>query len=170
MFQPPKAASSIPPSKSNSYGVPIPIPANRNVSPGSLVPPLPIATLTVEDDHDGEEIDVPEFKDVDPFMSAGEADKALQDMMGGSMNGELGTDVEIDMSQAIVEGFKPGIKLLPHQVLGRTWMKEREDVTKKRSGGILADDMGYLNLFRILPSFYFILTGSGRQSRLLQEL
>ena len=73
-------------------------------------------------------------------MSAAEAEKALHDLMGGGMNQELDADVEIDMSQATVEGSKPGFKLLLHQVLGCAWMK---DLTKKWTGGILADDMGY---------------------------
>jgi hypothetical protein len=42
-----------------------------------------------------------------------------------------------------VPGFRENIRLMPHQVLGRQWMRDREDVTKKRAGGILADDMGY---------------------------
>jgi SNF2 family DNA or RNA helicase len=129
MFQPPKASFGIPPSKSSSMHLP------------------PIATLTVEDDREGEEVNVPDFRDDNVFMSAGEAEKALRDLMGGGMNQEADAEAEIDMSQAIVEGFKPGIKLLPHQVLGRAWMRDREDVTKKRIGGILADDMGYFNLF-----------------------
>ena len=134
MFQPPKASFGIPPSKSN-----------------------PIATHVAEDDCDEEEVNVPEFRDDNAFMSAGEAEKALRDLMSGGTNQELDADVEVDMSQAIVDGFKPGIKLLPHQVLGRAWMKDREDVTKKRAGGILADDMGYFNLFRtpLYFSFYF---------------
>jgi SNF2 family DNA or RNA helicase len=122
--------------------VPIPIPTNKNVYPGGFRPPPPIATLTAEDDRDGEEVNVPEFKDDNTFMSAGEAEKALRDLMGGGMNQEIDADVEIDMSQATVEGFKSEITLLPHQVLGRAWMKDREDLTKKRTGGILADDMG----------------------------
>ena len=59
-------------------------------------------------------------------------------MIGGGINEELNADIEIDMSQATVEGFKPESRLLPHQVL----VKDREDVSKKRTGGILADDMG----------------------------
>lgn len=57
-------------------------------------------------------------------------------------------EAEIDMEEANVKGFKEGIQLLPHQILGRAWMRDREDVTKKRTGGILADDMG---LVLILP-------------------
>lgn len=50
---------------------------------------------------------------------------------------------QIDMSQAIVEGFRENVILLPHQVLGRLWMGERE--TGKKMGGILADDMGWVS-------------------------
>ena len=129
MFQPSKPSFGIPPSKS-----------------GLVVSPPPVATLTIDDDHDGEEVNVPDFRDDNTFMSAGEAEKALRDLMAGGMNQELDVDVEIDMSQATVDAFKEGITLLPHQVLGRAWMKDREDLTRKRTGGILADDMGYLNL------------------------
>lgn len=67
--------------------------------------------------------------------------------MSGGMNTDLENHVEIDMSQSKVEGFTEGIELLPHQILGRAWMKDREDVTKKAHGGILADDMGYGSTF-----------------------
>lgn len=70
------------------------------------------------------------------------AEKALRELMSGGMNDD--TETEIDMKDAIVKGFKDDIRLLPHQILGRSWMRDREDVTKKRSGGILADDMGYI--------------------------
>jgi hypothetical protein len=73
------------------------------------------------------------------YTSPAEAEKALRDLIGGGINHQ-GSDVEIDMSQAIVPGFNKNIKLLPHQVLGRAWMRERED--GKKLGGILADDMG----------------------------
>jgi hypothetical protein len=144
VFQPPKASGS-PLSK---FGIPL----NPFPKLNSFVPPPPIATLTVEDDRDGEQVNVPDFRDDNTFMSAAEAERALRDLMSGGINQELDADVEIDMSQATVEGFKPGFRLLPHQVLGRAWMKDREDVTKKRSGGILADDMGYS--FRI--SLYLV--------------
>lgn len=68
--------------------------------------------------------------------------------MSGGMNEDVET--EINMEEATVKGFKDDIRLLPHQILGRSWMKDREDLTKKRTGGILADDMGFvLRLHRI---------------------
>ena len=54
--------------------------------PNSFVPPPPIATLTVEDDRGGEVVNVPDFRDDNTFMSAGEAEKALRDLIGGGMN------------------------------------------------------------------------------------
>lgn len=69
--------------------------------------------------------------------------------MSGGMNVDVET--EIDMEDAVVKGFKDGIKLLPHQILGRAWMRDREDVTKKRTGGILADDMGYVTILYFEP-------------------
>lgn len=70
-------------------------------------------------------------------VSNEDADKALRDLMS-----DVGTSInqEIDMGEAIVPGFKDGIVLLPHQIIGRKWMADRE--TGKRTGGILADDMG----------------------------
>ncbi|KAF7986702.1 hypothetical protein HWV62_20228 [Athelia sp. TMB] len=78
-----------------------------------------------------EGFDLPEDRHLyDPATSAAEAEKALLELVE-SHNDDAET--EIDMSQAIVDGFREG-------VLGRAWMKERE--TGKKLGGILADDMG----------------------------
>ena len=74
----------------------------------------------------------------DPRMSATEAEKALRALVEDSVNSS--EDTAIDMTEAIVPGFADGIVLLPHQVIGRNWMRERE--TGKKNGGILADDMG----------------------------
>ena len=70
-------------------------------------------------------------------VSNEDSDKALRDLMS-----DVGSSInqEIDMDEAIVPGFKDGIVLLPHQIIGRKWMAERE--AGKRTGGILADDMG----------------------------
>ncbi|KAI0080447.1 hypothetical protein K474DRAFT_1682619 [Panus rudis PR-1116 ss-1] len=70
-------------------------------------------------------------------MTADEAQKALHDLVADVYAHE---DQAIDLKDARVEGFREGITLLPHQVLGRKWMTERE--SGKKTGGILADDMG----------------------------
>lgn len=73
-------------------------------------------------------------------MTPGETEQALKDLISGNINdvGETG----IDPKDKIVDGFKPGIQLLDHQVVGRNWMAGRESPDDKRYGGILADDMG----------------------------
>jgi hypothetical protein len=137
--------------------VPVHVPSNRDIFPGGFAPrPIPPPPAQARASNE-EEVDIPDFRDDNVFMSAADAEKALRDLMGGSMNQELDTETEIDMSEAIVADFKDGIELLPHQILGRKWMKEREDLTKKRTGGILADDMGYIG---IQFSLYLSLTFS----------
>ncbi|KAI0299413.1 SNF2 family N-terminal domain-containing protein [Multifurca ochricompacta] len=63
------------------------------------------------------------------------------------------------MSKATVEGFREGIRLLPHQVVGRSWMAERE--SGKKCGGILADDMG---LGKTIQTLTRIVDGRPRKS------
>ncbi|KAJ7685568.1 SNF2 family DNA-dependent ATPase [Mycena polygramma] len=95
-----------------------------------------------QDDGD-EDIAVPDFYPGDvpgDTLSPAQAEAALRDLMASDSNAD--TEIEINPEDAIVPGFREGIVLMPHQILGRTWMRDREDVTKKRAGGILADDMG----------------------------
>lgn len=73
----------------------------------------------------------------DPYESrktTEEAEKDLKDLLEQSIGGD---DVEVDMEQAIVEGFSKEWKLLAHQVQGRAWLAERE--SGKKCGGILGD-------------------------------
>ncbi|KZS88385.1 hypothetical protein SISNIDRAFT_418266 [Sistotremastrum niveocremeum HHB9708] len=72
----------------------------------------------------------------EPVRTQAEVDEDLKELLKGSEN----IEVEIDMADSIVPGFREGLTLLPHQIVARKWMKERE--TGKKSGGILADDMG----------------------------
>jgi SNF2-related domain len=98
----------------------------------------------------------------EPRKSAVEAEKDLQDLLqqgfDGKEDGE-GAHGDIDMSQAVVEGFREGIRLLPHQVVGRVWMAERE--SGKKYGGILADDMG---LGKTIQTLTRIIDGRPRKS------
>ncbi|KAF7291121.1 DNA repair protein RAD5 [Mycena indigotica] len=43
--------------------------------------------------------------------------------------------------QSTLPGFKDGVRLKPHQVKGRLWMRQRENPPEK-FGGLLCDDMG----------------------------
>jgi hypothetical protein len=78
----------------------------------------------------------------DPKKSATDAEKDLKEFFQQAFDGrEDGEEEEpIDMADAIVDGFQDDVTLLPHQIVGRKWMAERE--AGKKRGGILADDMG----------------------------
>ena len=98
----------------------------------------------------------------EPLKTTVEAEKELQDLLQQSFDGrEDGEGVrdEVDMSQAVVEGFSEGIRLLPHQVAGRIWMSQRE--SGKKCGGILADDMG---LGKTIQTLARIVEGRPRKS------
>ncbi|KIO02504.1 hypothetical protein M404DRAFT_649793 [Pisolithus tinctorius Marx 270] len=116
--------------KWNRVPAPVELPTNKS---------FPFSLSTANDD-DAETFDLPDTRDVyERPMSAGEAEKAFLALVEDTV-GDTDDGVEIDMKQAVVEGFTDGIVLLPHQVLGRIWMRERE--SGKKMGGILADDMG----------------------------
>lgn len=70
-------------------------------------------------------------------LTASERDRQLQDMMDAMV---LVPDADDDEMQqaAHVEGLE--CTLMPHQVAGLVWMKQRE--AGRYKGGILADDMG----------------------------
>ncbi|KAI0364994.1 hypothetical protein BV20DRAFT_955118 [Pilatotrama ljubarskyi] len=70
-------------------------------------------------------------------MTLADTEKALRDFVHEGYNDG---DVDFKPEDAIVEGFRDGITLLPHQIKSRQWMAERE--SGKKTGGILADDMG----------------------------
>lgn len=119
------------PSSSNPP-VPIRIPSNRD---------LPQPAPYIQRDNSHFNLDVADAIP-DPYVSQAEAQKALQDLVSDAYNE---VDQPVSIEDAIVEGFNEGVKLLPHQVLGRKWMADRE--TGKKNGGILADDMGYARTF-----------------------
>ncbi|KAF8205756.1 P-loop containing nucleoside triphosphate hydrolase protein [Mycena galopus ATCC 62051] len=106
-------------------------------------------------DDEDEHVVVPDFAP-DPYgadlMSTAQAESALRDLMAADSNAD--TTTEIDPEDAIVPAHA-------HQILGRKWMREREDVTKKRSGGILADDMG---LGKTIQTLTRIVEGRPRKS------
>ncbi|KZW00364.1 hypothetical protein EXIGLDRAFT_761716 [Exidia glandulosa HHB12029] len=99
--------------------------------------PQPAATFFEEDDH-AERFDTRVDNNIiETIASQADAQKAMVDLVQSNL-----ADIEqdFDPEDAIVDGFQEGTKLLPHQVIGRKWMAEREQ--GKKFGGILADDMG----------------------------
>ncbi|KAJ2919706.1 hypothetical protein MD484_g704, partial [Candolleomyces efflorescens] len=123
------------PSQPTSQSNPIIRPAIFN--PGVARPSPPVAGSSAQKDE--EEIKIPTFQDDYRSFTTEETEKQLRELMGNSMNQDVVDSIDLE-EDAIVPGFREGIRLLPHQIVGRAWMKDRE--TGKKAGGILADDMG----------------------------
>ncbi|KAG2749716.1 hypothetical protein P692DRAFT_20833145 [Suillus brevipes Sb2] len=139
-----KRGPPAPPLQRTQVPAPIHIPSNRDILPGPSN-----LNLTV---------DAPNQAYIyEPRMSATETEKALRALVEDSLTPD--DDIEIDMEEAIVEGFQDGITLLPHQVLGRAWMRDKE--TGKKRGGILADDMG---LGKTIQTLTRIVDGRAKKS------
>ena len=79
------------------------------------------------------DLDDPPYDPNGPTITAEERDRQLQEMIANMVS-----VTDVDMSKAKVHGMK--CVLLPHQIQGVQWMKDRE--MGKYKGGILADDMG----------------------------
>lgn len=119
-------SSNAPPPAPLKAARPVHIPSNKDLEP--------LRTS----DRDYETFDLPAADNMyDPMLTPADAEKALQDLVTGAYGHD---EVDVSLEDAIVEGFRPEIKLLPHQIVGRKWMAERE--TGKKTGGLLADDMG----------------------------
>ncbi|KAG8900552.1 hypothetical protein FRC01_010095, partial [Tulasnella sp. 417] len=107
--------------------------------PTPIAVPIPGSSQPVITPEGGETFNLAHIAN-DPYelrKTTDEAEKDLKDLLEQSIGGE---EVEVDMEQAIVEGFSKDWKLLAHQVQGRSWLGERE--SGKKCGGILGDDMG----------------------------
>lgn len=107
--------------------------------PIPVIQPLPeMPSRKADDDEEdgGEEFDLGEaqFTAKDFELCSGDPEEQMRELLAGAVgDGEEG-EVEGDET---VEGFADNIKLMPHQVRGVRWMRERE--TGRRNGGILAD-------------------------------
>lgn len=99
---------------------PIPIPTNDNATGGEDFGKY----ATVDDAFE-------------PSRTPAQVEDDLKELVTHAMEEVQET---IDEEERFVEGFEEGYELLDHQVLARRWMRERESA--KKTGGILADDMG----------------------------
>ena len=96
---------------------------------------------SVTEDAAGEKFNLDIVGGEDYRTTPDEAQRALKELVEGAIGA---TDLEgVDMKDATVDGFRDEITLMPHQIQGRAWMRERE--TGKKCGGILADDVSALS-------------------------
>lgn len=96
---------------------------------------------TVTEDAAGEKFNLDNVGGEDYKSTPDEAQRALKELVEGAIGA---TDLDgVDLKDATVDGFRDEITLMPHQIQGRAWMRERE--TGKKCGGILADDVSVLN-------------------------
>ena len=101
-------------------------------------PPVTSSSQAQAGDGQEERIELPNAYDVEErFMTQADTEKALRDFVADEYNDG---EVQYTIEDATVEGFREGVLLLPHQIKSRRWMAERE--SGKKTGGILADDMG----------------------------
>lgn len=70
-------------------------------------------------------------------VSSSEADEHMRELLSGAVGDGKEEAEGMEEGEDIVEGFVKGIRLMPHQVRGVKWMRQREK--NKRYGGILAD-------------------------------
>ncbi|KAL1413004.1 hypothetical protein Q8F55_000753 [Vanrija albida] len=93
-----------------------------------------------EVDENGEDFDLDQAKiTAEDFQRhIGDADEQMRDLLAGAVGDGEGDSRE--PGDEIIDGFAPNIKLMPHQVRGVKWMRDREK--GRKYGGILADDMG----------------------------
>lgn len=52
-----------------------------------------------------------------------------------------------------IPALRDGVTLFSHQVRGVAWMFDREQPSQGKFGGLNADVMGYVDLFRVRPAF-----------------
>lgn len=64
----------------------------------------------------------------------GDAEKHMRELLAGAVGD---ADEAVGDGEDIVDGFAENIRLMPHQVRGVRWMRERE--SGRKYGGILAD-------------------------------
>lgn len=141
------APAPVIPARTMQMPVPQPAALARVPMPGPFVAPAAIISEGGETFNLGNIVADPlEYR-----KTADAAQKELVDLIQSSFD----ADLDVDMEQAIVEGFAEDIKLLPHQIQGRLWMTERE--TGKKQGGILGDVRTTLSpLVYELIDFHFV--------------
>ncbi|GMK57535.1 hypothetical protein CspeluHIS016_0403690 [Cutaneotrichosporon spelunceum] len=110
--------------------------------PEAKAKPLP-STPSSDDDGEGrEDFDLNNVQlTAEDYERHHDADKQMRELLAGAVgDGEGAAGTTREEGDDVVKGFAKDIRLMPHQVRGVHWMRERESGRKR--GGILADDMG----------------------------
>lgn len=89
-----------------------------------------------DEQNDREEFDLQAVRiaaeDMDRYH--GDAEKHMRELLAGAIGD---ADEGIAEGEDVIEGFAENVRLMPHQVRGVRWMRDRE--TGRKYGGILAD-------------------------------
>ena len=122
--------------------------------------------VRVEDseDVDGEVFDLnaARITAADYERCHGDADKQMQELLSGAVgDGEdnMG-DEKITEGEDQIEGFADDMRLMPHQVRGVRWMRQRE--SGRKYGGILADVRCEMSHMSLKTDSIFLGYGSGQ--------
>lgn len=112
------------------------IPAHKPLS----APKLNKTNTQPEDDPDAERFDlnaIPLHASDYERVSSAEADAHMRELLSGAVGDGETEDQGFKDGEDTIEGFANGIRLMPHQVRGVNWMRQRE--SGRKYGGILAD-------------------------------
>lgn len=114
-------------------------PASKVPSPQSAPEPEEKDKEPEEVEMNGEDFDLNQAKftaeDFERFH--GDPEEQMRNLLAGAVGEGEGEGEEDEEGADTVEGFADGMRLMPHQVRGVKWMRERE--TGRKYGGILAD-------------------------------
>lgn len=108
----------------------------KPVSQPKPEPPQP----KVDDDPDAERFDlnsVPILASDYERVASGEADAHMRELLSGAVGDGENEEAAFKDGEDEIQGFANGIRLMPHQIRGVNWMRDRESGRKR--GGILAD-------------------------------
>lgn len=108
--------------------------------PAPVAIPIPqnvVAREKDEVDENGEEFDIgaAQYTAADFERCQGDPEAQMRELLADAVGD--GEDDAGDDGDDQVEGFADGMRLMPHQVRGTRWMRDRE--TGRKYGGILAD-------------------------------
>lgn len=111
-------------------------PARRPPSP-STEADTPRDPEEVEENGENFDLNQAKFSAEDFERFHGDPEEQMRDLLAGAVGEGEDEEEKDDEGADTIDGFADGMRLMPHQVRGVRWMRERE--TGRKYGGILAD-------------------------------